>query len=63
MTQQILIDGYHISIVANSGLSDVTYEAIARMVRGKRFRSRLHRAVRHAFRSSGLLRLAKVVLT
>ena len=63
MPKEILIDSFNLSIVAQAGLPNATYDAIARAVASRKFRARLQRAVQHVVRGSRLLRAARIVLS
>ena len=50
MPKTILLEDYHIAVIAPVGLRKAEYTAMVRTLHGKRFQTRLHEAVREVFR-------------
>ena len=50
MPKTILLEDYHLTVIAPPGLRTAEYAAMVRTLDGKRFQSRLHEAVREVFR-------------
>ena len=50
MPKTILLEDYHLTVVAPAGLRKADYTAMIRTLHGKRFQTRLHEAVHEVFR-------------
>jgi hypothetical protein len=50
MPKTILLEDYHLTVIAPAGLRKAEYTAMVRTLHGKRFQARLHEAVREVFR-------------
>jgi hypothetical protein len=60
MAKGVLIEEFHLTVLAPHGLPAAEYDAICRILADPAFESRLRRAVRRAFRREGGLSKAKV---
>ncbi len=63
MAKAILMEEFHLTVFAPSGLPETEYNAIHRALNTTRFRASLGRAAREAFRNDPALAGVRVTLT
>lgn len=63
MAKFIVLEEFHLTVVAPRGLPSTEYDAIVRTVNSTPFMTRLRQAVRRAFRREPSLNKAKVRLS
>jgi hypothetical protein len=62
MPKTILLEDYHLTVIAPAGLRKAEYTAMVRTLHGKRFQACLHEAVREVFRRYSSLKKARFSL-
>ena len=60
MPKTILMEQFHITVIAPAGLPKADYDAMQRMLQGRRFQARLHDAVCKVVQRYSSLGKAKV---
>jgi hypothetical protein len=63
VAKPILIEQFHLTVLAPPGLPEADYDRISAAVREPRFRADLRRAARAVVRTVPMLRKARVTLT
>ena len=62
MPRKILMDEFHVSVTAPSGLSKTEYDAIHRTLTSRRFQKRLREGVGNVFRRHPSLRKTRFAI-
>ena len=60
MPKTILMEQFHITVIAPAGLPKAAYDAMQRTLQGRRFQTRVYDAVRKVAQGYASLRKAKV---
>ena len=60
MPKTILMEQFHITVIARAGLPKAAYDAMQRTLQSRRFQTRLHDAVHKVVQRYSSLRKAKV---
>ena len=60
MRKTILMEQFHITVIAPAGLPKAAYDAMQRTLQGRRFQARLHDAVRKVAQRYSSLRKTKI---
>ena len=60
MPKTILMEQFHITVIAPGGLPKAAYDAMQRTLQGRRFQTRLHESVRKVMQRYSALRKTNV---